>query len=121
MKKQHSRIFLIISGLLTASIILCSQLFYIPSTTHITKKEVKTEQSDQDSQSKEAPNDMVVSSISQISVPSPSTIEVEKEQTIIFEILFEQTKSFPGQPEVNRSVGKFFLHLFRVIISPNAP
>jgi hypothetical protein len=97
-------------------------LFYI-QTTRTSKKEVKTEQTDQDSQGDEAPDDLVVTSVSQISVPSPSTIEVEKEQEqgFIFEILFEQAKSFPNQTKVNLSSGKLFQHLFRVIISPNAP
>ena len=120
MNKNHSRIFLVIIGLLTATVILCAQLFYI-QTTSFSKKEVKTEQSEKQGDQEDAPQDLVVSSISQLSVPSASTIEVEKEQTFIFEILFEQSKSFPKEVHVNRSPGKLFLHLFRVIISPNAP
>ncbi len=122
MEKRQSRIFLIIAGLLTASVILFSQLFYV-QTTSFSKKEIKTEQTEkQDAQKeKEVPQDLVVTSISQLSVPAASTIEVEKEQAFIFEILFEQEIAFPTKVEVNRTLGKLFQHLFRVIISPNAP
>ncbi len=108
-------------GLLTAVVILFSQLFYVQNTG-LAKKEVKTEQTeDQDSQDQDTPEDLAISSTPYISIPISSTIEVEKEQSFIFEILFEQEVDFPTRIEVNRTLGKFFQHLFRVIISPNAP
>jgi hypothetical protein len=121
MEKRQSRILLIITGLLTAVVILFSQLFYVQNTG-LTKKEVKTEQTeDQDSQDQETPEDLVITSTPSISIPIASTIEVEKEQSFIFEILFEHEITFPNKVEISRSLGKFFQHMFRVIISPNAP
>jgi len=121
MEKKQSRILLIIAGLLTAVVILFSQLFYVQNTS-LTKKEVKTEQTeDQDAQEQEPSEDLVISSTPSISIPVSSTIEVEKEQSFIFEILFEHEITFPKKVEINRSLGKFFHHMFRVIISPNAP
>ncbi len=121
MEKKQSRILLIITGLITAGVILFSQLFYVQNAS-LSKKEVKTEQTeDQDSQDPAPPEDLVISSAPSISIPVSSTIEVEKEQSFIFEILFEQEIDFPTRVEVSRTLGKFFQHLFRVIISPNAP
>ncbi len=116
MEKKQSRILLIITGLITAGVILFSQLFYVQNAS-LSKKEVKTEQTED-----QAPTeDLVISAAPSISIPISSTIEVEKEQSFIFEILFEQEIDFPAKDEVSRTLGKFFQHLFRVIISPNAP
>ncbi len=121
MKKKQSRILLVITGLLTAVIILFSQLLYT-QPSQLSKKEVKTEQTENSETPKnEAPEDLVITSAPSISVPASSTIEVEKEQAFIFEILFEQARTFPKKIEVNQSLGRIFQHLFRVIISPNAP
>lgn len=121
MGKKQSRILLIITGLITAGVILFSQLFYVQNAS-LVKKEVKIEQTeDQDSEDQDAQEDLVITSAPSISVPASATIEVEKEQAFIFEILFEQEIDFPTKVEVSRTLGKFFQHLFRVIISPNAP
>lgn len=121
MKRRQSRLILIITGLLTAAVILLSQLFFVQNNG-LTKKEVKTEQTeDLENPNQETPEDLVITATPSISIPISSTIEVEKEQSFIFEILFEHEITFPNKVEINRSLGKFFQHMFRVIISPNAP
>ena len=39
----------------------------------------------------------------------------------LFEILFEKEKNEQYQPRIPVTLNNFFLHLFRIIISPNAP
>lgn len=104
-------------GILTASVIVLSQLFWFQTAT-LTKKVAKTEQkSDAAQQTQEEAQISLPSS----SLPSTNTVVVEHDFTFLHEILFEKETS----PEVSKSVlqtaGKFFQTLFRAIISPNAP
>jgi hypothetical protein len=105
-------------GILTASVIVLSQLFWFQAAT-LTKKVVQTEQ--KSDAAKEATEEAQISLPSSSSLPSTNTVVVEHDFTFIHEILFEKETS----PEVSKSVlqtaGKFFQTLFRVIISPNAP
>ena len=48
-------------------------------------------------------------------------IRSSQEIFCLFEILFETEKFEDYQPRIPVTLNNFFLHLFRVIISPNAP
>lgn len=101
-------------GILTALVIVLSQLFWFQAAT-LTKKVAKTEQKS------DASEEAQISLPSSSSLPSTNTVVVEHDFTFLHEILFEKETS----PEVSKSVlqtaGKFFQTLFRAIISPNAP
>ena len=55
------------------------------------------------------------------SLPSSFCIRSTQEIFCLFEILFEIEKFEGYQPRIPVTLNSFFLHLFRVIISPNAP
>ncbi len=112
MNGKH-KIWTLFFGILTAMVIVLSQLFWFQAAT-FTKKVAETEQ--KSDAAKETTQE------AQISLPSSSnTVVVEHDFSFIHEILFEKENS----PEVSKSVlltaGKFFQTLFRAIISPNAP
>lgn len=104
-------------GILTALVIVLSQLFWFQAAT-LTKKVAETEQ--QSDAPKKATQEAHIS-LPSSSLPSSNTVVVEHDFSFIHEILFERENS----PEVSKSVlqtaGKFFQTLFRAIISPNAP
>lgn len=113
-KQKNWTLFL---GILTALVIVLSQLFWFQAAT-FTKKVAETEQkSDADKTNEGADYISIPSS----SMPTTNTVVVEHDFTFLHEILFEKETS----PEVSKSVlqtaGKFFQTLFRAIISPNAP
>lgn len=55
------------------------------------------------------------------SLPASFCIRNTQEIFCLFEILFEIEKFEDYQPRIPVTLNSFFLHLFRVIISPNAP
>ena len=55
------------------------------------------------------------------SLTSSFCIRSTQELFCLFEILFEKEKNEQYQPRIPVTLNNFFLHLFRIIISPNAP
>jgi hypothetical protein len=72
-----------------------------------------------DSESKNQ-NETVYFSVSLNTVSSSGHIEVGQETICLFEI-FEKTESDEAEAFITLPVSKFFVTLFRAIISPNAP
>jgi hypothetical protein len=96
-------------------ILVFCQLFYYHAADYSTKKEIKTEQQDDQSQEKLY--------ISQPSSSLPSSTHVELNQTLIFlfEIVFENKRIEKRDLNVSLPVNRFFKTLFDGVISPNAP
>ncbi|HEY8938418.1 MAG TPA: hypothetical protein VIM65_24530 [Cyclobacteriaceae bacterium] len=115
MRKQRLHTATIIMGLITALVVIFSQVFFFEAARY-SKKEVKTEK-----QEKQKNADDSCISLPSFSQPTSAHVEINTKPFCLFEILFEENE----QPEVSQSVplslGKFFQTLFRVIISPNAP
>ena len=104
-------------GILTAMVIVLSQLFWFQTAT-LTKKVAETEQ--KSDAAKEAPQEAQIS-LPSSSLPSSNTVVVEHDFSFIHEILFEKENSPEASKSVVLTAGKFFHTLFRAIISPNAP
>lgn len=104
-------------GIVTALVIVLSQLFWFQAAT-FTKKVAEVEQK---ADTTKGASEETQISLPSSSLPSTNTVVVEHDFTFLHEILFEKETS----PEVSKSVlqtaGKFFQTLFRAIISPNAP
>ena len=95
-------------------VLVFCQLFYVQAEAH-TKKEIKTEQQDENSETKFY--------ISQPSSSLPSSAHVEVNQTLIFlfEIVFENEETEKRDFNVLLPPNRFFRTLFHGVISPNAP
>lgn len=116
-KKAHIQTTTIITGVLTALIIVVSQLFYFEQA-HTCKKEIKTEQQQSDqSQS----DDGAYITLPSSTLPSSTHVEFNQEAFCLFEILFEEEKTEEHDFNVSLPLSKFFQTLFGAIISPNAP
>jgi hypothetical protein len=104
-----------IAGIVTALVIVFSQLFFF-QVSNYNKKDVKTEKQ-QEQQSDES-----YISLPSVSQPSSSLlVEGIQKSACLFEIVFEENEEEPEPSDVPLSLSKFFHTLFRVIISPNAP
>lgn len=116
-KKAHIQTTTLVAGVLTALIIVVSQLFYFEQA-HTCKKEIKTEQQQGDqSQS----DDGTYITLPSSTLPSSTHVEFNQEAFCLFEILFEEEKTEEHDFNVSLPLSKFFQTLFGAIISPNAP
>ncbi len=106
---------LLVLGVLTAVILIVSQLFCYQHSVVI-KKEVKTEKQEKET-SEQGPHFIMAAG------PGLSSVQTQIHQEIafLFEILFVEEKQYPWIPEVPLALGKYFQTLFQTIISPNAP
>jgi hypothetical protein len=119
MKKNTARTLTMIVGVITALVVVFSQVFYFDAPNYA-KKEAKTGQEKKKNKEDETGKSYV--SLPSISQPTASTnVEADHALTFLQEILFENKKEPGNHAAVPLSLGKFFHTLFRVIISPNAP
>jgi hypothetical protein len=104
-------------GILTAMVIVLSQLFWFQAATLTKKVAAKEQKADA---AKEATQEAQIS-LPSSSLPSTNTVVVENDFSFIHEILFEKENSPEASKTILFTAGKFFQTLFRAIISPNAP
>jgi hypothetical protein len=102
-------------GIITATVIVLSQLFWF-QTADFSKKKAATEQTEDANQQE----------VAHISLPSPSiptgtSVEQGQKSSFIQVLLFEEGKDSEIPTSLPTVVGKFFKTLFRVLIAPNAP
>lgn len=103
-------------GIITAVILIVSQLFCHQSV-ELGKKEQKTEKHSKESTNEESALFIVASN-----APTPSIqTQIHQEVIFLFEILFLEDEKHSWTTEVPIALGKYFLTLFHIIISPNAP
>ena len=116
MRKNRIRIWTMIMGIITALVIVFSQLFFYQNANY-SKKEIKKgeEQKEQNS------SDETYITPPSVSQSFSTHVEGDQKSSYLFEILFEEDEVENKPIEIPRSLGKFFHTLFRVIISPNAP
>lgn len=107
---------MMIFGSLTAVVVIFTQLFLYEGTQHTKDHGVKTEKT-----SGESSGEKVFISGPQPSVLSSFDASLSHEAVFLFEILLDNQEHKGWAPEVPVSLGKYFLTLFRIIISPNAP
>ncbi|MBX2947116.1 MAG: hypothetical protein KF725_14895 [Cyclobacteriaceae bacterium] len=112
---KKARFISLILGILIATVIVLSQILYVP-TTKVADVNPETEQQNP------LPEGESLLVLSSYSLPSTSTsLLVSHDLSFIHEILFASQKpdATPFIPQL--SVGKLFKALFQFIISPNAP
>lgn len=112
--KSQKKIFTKPVALAVMIIVVFCQFVYHHAADY-TKKEIKTEQQDEQSDAKFY--------ISQPSSSLPSSTHVELNQTLIFlfEIVFENKRTEKRDLNVLLPPNRFFKTLFDGVISPNAP
>jgi hypothetical protein len=98
-------------GCLLVVVIGCSQ--FLGTQSQPESKSLKTEQ-------KSDADHVSYISLPSFSLPSPVHVQINLDFHCLFEILFESREKRDLSVEVP-SFGQFFVTLFRVIISPNAP
>jgi hypothetical protein len=116
MRKQKLQSLSIFTGSLLALAIVCSQLFNF-NTNISSKKEVKTEQQENNSHSSEE----ALISLPSFSLPTPVHVQSNLDSYCLFEILFEKHNETVAPSQAPSYPTKFLITLFRAIISPNAP
>jgi hypothetical protein len=120
MNKQTGKILTMVAGVITALVVVFSQVFYFQAPAYA-KKEVKTGHEKKEKQSEQKDKRQFLS-LPSISQPTASTnVEADHESAFLLEILFEDKAEPADHTAIPRSLGKLFHTLFRVIISPNAP
>lgn len=107
---------MMIFGSLTAVMVIVTQLFLFEGRQETQDSGVKTEKTSGDHS-----GDKVFLSAPQPSVLSSFNASLNHEAVFLFEILQDCREHKGWAPEVPVSLGKYFLTLFRTIISPNAP
>lgn len=98
---------------MTVLAIISSQLSSF-GISHHSKKEIKTEQSED-----ESGDDVYISLPS--SIPSPTHVELSQTMVFLFEILFEKKEIQKGDFNILLPPNRIFKTLFDGVISPNAP
>lgn len=120
MRKNAIQVFTMITGIVTALVIVFSQFFYFQdanSTKKLTAKHATENHEKQDKAQKKA-----FISLPSFSQQTSTHADVNpKSSMYLFDIGFGESNDQERSPEVPIFVGKFFQTLFRVFISPNAP
>lgn len=109
------RAFLIAFGIITAAVVIFSQVFLFQGAK-LCKNDIKTEKN-----SEKSTEEQVFISLPSDTILSSFEAGVHHETVFLFEILFENSEDDSWTPEMPVSLGKYFLTLFHIIISPNAP
>lgn len=115
MNKNHKN-WTLFFGVITATVIVLSQLFWFQASTFNNKK-ADTEQKQDSNQHEEA-----YISLPSSSLPSgTASVEQAQQSSFIHELLFEEEKASELSASIPAKVSRLFHTLFRVIIAPNAP
>lgn len=109
------KILTLLAGIVTAGVIVFSQLFYFQAANYCQEK-VDTEQHDQKT---DAPESYI--SIPSSTITSTTSIEINQDISFVLESLLEKEADEETSHSITLPVNKFFHTLFRFIISPNAP
>jgi hypothetical protein len=109
------RILTLLAGIVTAGVIVFSQLFYFQAANYCQEK-VDTEQHDQKT---DAPESYI--SIPSSTITSTTSIEINQDISFVLETLLEKEADEETSHSIVLPASKFFHTLFRFIISPNAP
>jgi hypothetical protein len=112
----HKRFITVIFGIITALVLVVSQVFFFTGTDY-NKKEQKTENHSEEPSSGQDVRFIVASSAASASIQT----QIHHEIIFLFEILFVEDEPYSRTTDIPLSLGKYFRTLFHIIISPNAP
>lgn len=115
MNREDKRVLMMVVGALTAAVVIFTQLFLYEGPSSV-PEEIKTEKS-----AEKPSGDQVILSGPSDTVLSSFHAGIHHEPVFLFEILFDRQDDTVWTPEIPVSLGKYFLTLFHIIISPNAP
>jgi hypothetical protein len=116
--KNQLRIVTVFLGAFLALVIVLVQFFHFQAGHKAdSRKHAKTEQK----KDHQAGDETSYNVLTSFSLPSPAHLELDTNLSCLFEIGFEETGVEPQDTDVPDYCSRFFLTLFRVIISPNAP
>lgn len=113
MRREKQRTATVILGSILAFAIAFSQYFTLQPDS--VSEKVKTEQSGC------ADEGSTFISLPTFSIPAPLSVQASLDAYCLFEILFEEDIDENFVEDVDFQVDRFFVTMFRVIISPNAP
>jgi hypothetical protein len=125
MKKPRNHTATVILGVITALIIVLSQVFYYQGAGYCTTAKGTIEQHDQAGQPEQSA-EKSRSSASFISLPSITVLSsfhaaFQHPSIFLFELTSNGEEPESWTPEISIFLGKYFQTLFHIIISPNAP
>lgn len=119
MEKRIHKKSTILLGILTALVVVFSQLFLYQGA-ELCKKEKKEAETEQSTSGAAEDQGTFISLPSNSVFPSLHK-EVSHEANFLFEIFFNEEEQSFYVPDVAPALGKYFQTLFHIIISPNAP
>lgn len=109
---EKTRLWSLALGVITALVIVFSQVLYVPNAGQA-EADLDTEQQSSEEAS---------FTLSTYSLPSTSTsLVLSHDLSFIQEILFGEQKPDVAPTTIQLSVGKLFKALFQFVIAPNAP
>lgn len=120
MRKNIVQLFTMITGVVTALVIVFSQFFYFQDANN--SKKLANSHSTEKHEKQDKAQKKAFISLPSFSQQTSTHADVNpKSSMYLFDIVFGESNEQDRAPEVPISVGKFFQTLFRVFISPNAP
>lgn len=109
------------AGILTALVIVVSQLFYFEKPVQ-SKDEAKADQQTEQSSDASDTNSEAYITLPSSTLPSSSThVEFQQQSFCLFEIIYPEKDAEQHDFSVSLPLSKFFQTLFHTLISPNAP
>jgi hypothetical protein len=108
----------LVIGIIAAVVIILSQSLSFEYSTKATQQKAPTEQNEHPS---EAAQGFGEQTISATSFPASAQINFVQQASCLFEVIFNNTISFPVDEKVDLPLNKFFSSILGVLISPNAP
>jgi len=115
--KHSKKTATLILGILTAVVLIVSQLFCYQNSD-VQKKETKTEEHSGKESSGDQSTFFIVAASQGL---SSFQTHISQDVILLFEIFFQENEDHHWKPEVPLALGKYFQTLFNIIISPNAP
>lgn len=120
MRKNVIQLFTMITGIVTALVIVFSQFFYFQEAE--SAKKLTSSRSTEQHEKQNKAHKKAFISLPSFSQQASTLADVHpKSPMYLFDIVFGESNDQERSQEVPISVGKFFQTLFRVFISPNAP
>jgi hypothetical protein len=108
----------LVIGIIAAVVIILSQSLSFKYSPKATEQKTPTEQSEDRSETAPGFGEQTISATS---FPASAQINFIQQASCLFEVIFNNTISFPVDQTVDLPLNKFFSSVLGVLISPNAP
>jgi hypothetical protein len=108
----------LVIGIIAAVVIILSQSLSFEYSAKPTEQKTPTEQNEHSS---DAAPGFAEQTISATSFPAAAQINFVQQASCLFEVIFNNTISYPVDQTLDLPLNKFFSRVLGVLISPNAP